>query len=91
MVELAEFLASDFEPIPKCHGDWRLEDPVVAVLSTCTTLHSFIIMSYNFLTFPVSTVDSVLLSDLSPVRAYNHLETLSARRYPLDVTRWPNS
>jgi ankyrin repeat protein len=40
--ELADLLAFDFEPearsIPKFDKDWRLEDPVYAVLSTCTTL-----------------------------------------------------
>jgi hypothetical protein len=35
--ELAELLAFDFEarPIPKFHEDWRLEDSMHAVLSTC--------------------------------------------------------
>jgi ankyrin repeat protein len=38
--ELAEFLAFDFKagPIAKFQEDWRLEDPVDAVLSTCSTL-----------------------------------------------------
>jgi ankyrin repeat protein len=38
--ELAEFIAFDFEasPIPKYCEDRRLEDPVQAVLSTCSTL-----------------------------------------------------
>src|SRR6266850_33535 len=38
--ELAECLAFDFNagPIPKYREDWRLEDPVEAVLSTCSTL-----------------------------------------------------
>ena len=38
--ELADFLAFDFEatPIPKFHEDWRLEDPIDAVLSTCPSL-----------------------------------------------------
>jgi ankyrin repeat protein len=38
--ELAELLAFDFEagPIPKFQEDCRLEDPVEAVLSTCSTL-----------------------------------------------------
>ena len=38
--ELAELLAFDFKagPIPKFHEDWRMEDPVDAVLSTCTSL-----------------------------------------------------
>jgi ankyrin repeat protein len=38
--ELAEFLAFDFKAgsIPKIHENWRLEDPVDAVLSTCSSL-----------------------------------------------------
>jgi ankyrin repeat protein len=38
--ELAELLAFDFNagPIPKFHEDWRLEDPVDAVLSACSSL-----------------------------------------------------
>ena len=38
--ELAELLAFDFkaEPIPNFHESWRLEDPVDAVLSTCSSL-----------------------------------------------------
>ena len=42
--ELAEFLAFDFDAgqIPKYHEDWRLEDPVEAVLTTCSTLLSLV-------------------------------------------------
>ena len=42
--ELAELLAFDFEAgqIPTFHEDWRLEDPVEAVLSTCSTLLSVV-------------------------------------------------
>jgi hypothetical protein len=45
--ELAELLAFDFEAgeIPTFHKDWRywrLEDPVEAVLSTCSTLLSLV-------------------------------------------------
>ena len=38
--ELADLLAFDFEAgqVPKFHEGWRLEDPVDAVLSTCSTL-----------------------------------------------------
>ena len=38
--ELADLLAFDFDAgsIPKFYEDWRLEDPVDAVLSTCSTL-----------------------------------------------------
>jgi len=42
--ELADLLAFDFEAgqIPTFHEDWRLEDPVEAVLSTCSTLFSLV-------------------------------------------------
>ena len=42
--ELAEFLSFDFNvgPIPKYQEDWRLDDPVDAVLSTCSTLLSVV-------------------------------------------------
>ena len=38
--ELADFLAFDFKarPIPRFHEEWRLEDPIEAVLSTCPSL-----------------------------------------------------
>ncbi len=44
MEELAEFLSFDFNvrPIPKYQEDWRLDDPVDAVLSTCSTLLSVV-------------------------------------------------
>ena len=42
--ELAEILAFDFKSgaIPKFHKDWRLKNPVEAVLSACSTLLSII-------------------------------------------------
>ena len=42
--ELADLLAFDFEagPIPKFYEDWRLEDPVDGVLSTCSSLLSVV-------------------------------------------------
>src|SRR5260221_10358261 len=42
--ELAEILAFNFDagPIPKFHVDCRLEDPVEAVLSICSTLLSLV-------------------------------------------------
>jgi len=38
--ELAEFLSFDFDvgPIPAFRADWRPEDPIGAVLSTCSSL-----------------------------------------------------
>ena len=42
--ELAELLAFDFKagPIPKFHEGWRMEDPIHAVLSTCSSLLTII-------------------------------------------------
>ena len=42
--ELAEFLAFDFKAgrIPRFREDWRVEDPLEAVLSTCSTLLSLV-------------------------------------------------
>jgi hypothetical protein len=42
--ELAEMLAFDFKagPVPKFYEDWRLEDPVNAVLSTCPSFLSIV-------------------------------------------------
>jgi hypothetical protein len=42
--ELADLLAFDFEvgPIPKFHEEYRLEDPIDAVLSTCSSLLSIV-------------------------------------------------
>jgi len=47
--ELAEVLAFDFEggPIPKFHEDWRVEDPLEAVLSTCPTLLSLVTADFS--------------------------------------------
>ena len=42
--ELAEILAFDFKSgaIPKFHEDWRLKNPVEAILSACSTLLSVV-------------------------------------------------
>jgi len=42
--ELAEILAFDFKSgaIPKFHKDWRLKNPVEAILSACSTLLSVV-------------------------------------------------
>jgi Ankyrin repeats (3 copies) len=47
--ELAELLAFDFKagPIPKFHEGWRIEDPVDAVLSTCSSLLAIIDGGYR--------------------------------------------
>ena len=47
--ELAEFLVFDFHAgdIPKYREDWRPEDPIDAVLSTCSTLLSLVNAEYS--------------------------------------------
>ena len=49
--ELAEILAFDFEvgPIPEFCKEWRLQNPVAAVLSTCSTLLSLVNVQDYFL------------------------------------------
>jgi ankyrin repeat protein len=63
--ELAEFLAFDFkvEPIPKFREDWRLEDPVEAVLSACSTLLSIVNVSeFQVVQFSHFSVKELLTS-----------------------------
>ena len=47
--ELAELLAFDFKEgsIPKFHEDWRVEDPMHAVLSTCRSFLTIVDISYS--------------------------------------------
>jgi ankyrin repeat protein len=58
--ELAELLAFDFEagPIPKFHEDWRLEDPMHAVLSTCRSFLAIVNEKtyYSYCTVPRNVV-----------------------------------
>ena len=56
--ELAEFLAFDFKAgrIPKFREDWRLQDPVEAVLSTCSTLLSLVNFHNSHVNFHNSPV-----------------------------------
>jgi len=67
--ELAEVLAFDFKSgaIPKFHKDWRLENPVEAVLSTFSTLLSVVnfegpIKSFRVVQFAHFTVKEFLTS-----------------------------
>ena len=49
--ELAEFLAFNFDarPTPKFLEDWRPEDPIGAVLSTCSSLLAVVKVIYIIL------------------------------------------
>jgi len=62
--ELAELLAFDFEAgqIPTFREDWRLEDPVEAVLSTCSTLLSLNAQKSQVIQFSHFSVKEFLMS-----------------------------
>ena len=82
--ELAELLAFDFQagPIPKFHGDWRVEDPLQEVLSTCSTLLAQVTIGYSsVIHFSHFSVKEFLMSS----RFTNKSDTIS-RRYHVSVT-----
>src|SRR6266850_781736 len=82
--ELAEFLAFDFKGrlIPKFREDWRLEDPVDAVLSTCPTFLS-LVNSHDsqVIQFSHFSVKEFLMSS----RLAETRDTIS-RRYHISIT-----
>ena len=84
--ELSELLAFDFDvkPIPKFHEDWRLEDPVDAVLSTCSSLLAIIDVgdpSITIIQFSHYSVKEFLTSS----RLAEASDTIS-RRYHVSMT-----
>jgi len=82
--ELAEFLAFDFKsgPIPKFHEGWRMEDPVDAVLSTCSTLLALVNVDGSaVIQFSHFSVKEFLTS----TRFANKCDTISCR-YHISTT-----
>ena len=82
--ELAAFLAFDFKarPVPKFREHWCLEDPVEAVLSTCTTLISLVnVENSQVIQFSHYSVKEFLMS----VRLAEKHDIIS-RRYHISVT-----
>ena len=81
--ELADLLAFDFQagPIPKFHGDWRVEDPLEAVLSTCSTLLALVTTDYDsVIHFSHFSVKEFLMSS----RFADKSDTIS-RRYHVSM------
>jgi Ankyrin repeats (many copies)/Ankyrin repeat len=82
--ELSELLAFDFDakPIPKFHEDWRLQNPVHAVLSTCSSLLATVdlIFSGKVIQFSHFSVKEYLTS----TRLSEQGDTIS-RRYHISV------
>jgi hypothetical protein len=82
--ELAEFLAFDFKAgqVPKFREDWRLEDPLEAVLSTCSTLLSRVEVADSLvIQFSHFSVKEFLTSS----RFAEKCDTIS-RRYHISMT-----
>jgi hypothetical protein len=82
--ELAQILAFDFNAgqIPKFREDWCLEDPVEAVLSTCSTLLSLVIIeNSHVIQFSHFSVKEFLTS----TRFIEKRDTIS-RRYQVSMT-----
>jgi hypothetical protein len=82
--ELAEFLAFDFKAgfIPKFREDWRAEDPLEAVLSTCSTLLALVQVGHSaFVQFSHFTVREFLTSS----RFAEKRDTIS-HRYHVSMT-----
>ena len=84
--ELAEMLAYDFKAgqIPKFHEGWRIEDPVDAVLSTCSSLLAIVDVGYpsrNVIQFSHFSVKEYLTS----TRLAEESDIIS-RRYHISAT-----
>ena len=87
--ELAELLAFDLEagPIPEFHVGWRLEDPIDAVLSTCS---SFLAIVEGF-RYSLGTVKVIQFSHFS-VREFltsarlAEASDITLRRYHISMT-----
>ena len=82
--ELAELLAFDFKSgqIPRFREDWRLEDPVEAVLSTCSTLLSLVnVEDSQVIQFSHFSVKEFLTSD-----RFGKKPTTISTRYHISMT-----
>jgi ankyrin repeat protein len=81
--ELAEFLAFEFkeEPIPGFHEGWRWEDPLDAVLSTCSSLVSVVNQGVPVIQFSHFSVKEFLMSE----RLAETNDRIS-RRYHISLT-----
>jgi ankyrin repeat protein len=85
--ELAELLAFNFEAgqIPKYREDWRHEDPVHAVLSTCSTLLALVNVHHDDC-FPVIQFSHFTVKEfLTSARFANKHSTIS-HRYNISMT-----
>jgi ankyrin repeat protein len=82
--ELAELLAFDFKagPIPKFHEDWRLEDPVYAVLSACSSLLAVVDVNR----FPVIQFSHFSVKEFLTSARLAEASDIIHRRYHVSMT-----
>jgi hypothetical protein len=84
--ELAEFLAFDFKsgPVAKFHEGWRLEDPVDAVLSTCSTLLALVnidgspVIQFSHFSVKEFLTSTRLAEAAEPILSRYHISMTSA-------------
>jgi ankyrin repeat protein len=86
--ELAELLAFDFKagPIPRFYEDWRLEDPVDAVLSTCSSLLAIVDGGYQDLFGKVIQFSHFSVKEYLTSTRISKASDIILRRYYVPMT-----
>jgi hypothetical protein len=82
--EVAEFLALDFNagPIPRFYEDWRPEDPLDAVLSTCSSLLAIV----NVEDSPVIQFSHFSVKEFLTSPRLAESSDITSRRYHISMT-----
>ena len=87
--ELAEIIAFDFNSgtIPKFHKDWRLKNPVEAVLSACSTLLSIVNVNTDGGTSRVVRFAHFTVKEFLMSRRFAERRDNISRRYYISMSR----
>jgi len=86
--ELVEILAFDFKlgAIPKFHKDWRLKNPVEAVLSACSTLLSVVNIKTPFKSFRVIQFAHFMVKEFLMSRCFAEKYNSISHRYHISLS-----
>jgi len=86
--ELAEILAFDFKSgaIPKFHKDWRLKNPVQAVLSACSTLLSVVNVETSLENFQVVQFSHFTVKEFLTSSRFAEKHDNISRRYHISMS-----
>jgi len=86
--ELAEILAFDFKSgaIPKFHEDWRLQNPVEAILSACPTLLSVVNVETYHETFRVVQFSHFTVKEFLVSSRFAEKHDNISRRYHISIS-----